>query len=129
MIVALLALLLAMPLTGLFANDEILEYGPLYGYVSDSLSNRLTSIHKQVFDYLIVLIGLHVAAALSYLFFRRENLILPMITGRKSAAQVPPEEAIRNTRSWLALLIGAAVAGTIAYVVQSAPPPAPAFHF
>ena len=40
MVVFLLLALLAQGITGLFANDEIFNTGPLYGYISDSLSLR-----------------------------------------------------------------------------------------
>ena len=83
MILALLGLLLTQSVLGLFANDQVLEAGPLYGYVEGATSDRLTTLHKQLFDLVVVAIAIHVGAALFYLWVRRENLILPMITGRK----------------------------------------------
>jgi cytochrome b len=121
MVLALLALLLAQALTGLFANDQIMETGPLFGYVTAQLSDRLTTLHKQLFDVLTAAIAVHVLAALAYLFVKRENLILPMITGRKPAAAVPPGEEIGASRSWLALLCLAALAGVLYAIVRSAP--------
>lgn len=121
MVLALLALLLAQALTGLFANDQIMETGPLFGYVTAQLSDRLTTLHKQLFDVLTAAIAVHVLAALAYLFVKRENLILPMITGRKPASAVPPGEEIGASRSWLALLCLAALAGLLYAIVRSAP--------
>lgn len=121
MVLALLALLLAQAVTGLFANDQIMETGPLFGYVTAQLSDRLTTVHKQLFDVLVGAIALHVLAALAYLVIKRENLILPMITGRKPAAAVPPGEAIAASRTWLALLVLAVLAGLLYAIVRGAP--------
>lgn len=121
MVLLLLAMLLAQALTGLFANDQIMNTGPLFGYVSSGTSDTLTSIHETLFDWLLVAIGLHVAAALAYLVFKRENLIGAMITGRKRGDAIAPEDVIRSSRVWLALLVLAGVATTIAIVIRNAP--------
>ena len=47
MVLFLLITLLAQGITGLFSNDEIFNTGPLYGYISDSLSMSLTSWHPR----------------------------------------------------------------------------------
>jgi len=121
MIVAFLAMLLAQAVSGLFANDQVLETGPLFGYVDSGTSDRLTTLHKQLFDGLLVAIVVHVAAALFYLWYRRENLILPMITGRKPAAGLAAGAPIERSRVALALLIAAAVAAVLGWLVQTAP--------
>ncbi|MFM7626619.1 MAG: cytochrome b/b6 domain-containing protein [Gammaproteobacteria bacterium] len=132
MIIAFLALLLMQAVTGLFANDQVFETGPLFGYVAIETSDRLTTIHKQTFDWIIAAIGVHVAAALFYLWVKRENLILPMITGRKrieaTAAPVdsaktplPAATAEPGPRLWLAVLMAALVASALAWVVLTAP--------
>lgn len=130
MIIALLALLLVQAVTGLFANDQVFETGPLFGYVPIETSDRLTTLHKQTFDWITAAIGVHVAAALFYLWVKRENLILPMITGRKriagssapiDSAQTLPRAASREPRWWLAVLIAGVVAGALAWLVTTAP--------
>lgn len=121
MVLLLLTLLLAQALSGLFANDDILNTGPLFGYVSDATSDRLTSLHHTFFNVLQIAVLLHVAAALVYLFVKKDNLIRPMITGRKAAAEVPANESITASRAWLALLIAALSAATLWYIVKHAP--------
>jgi len=121
MVLALLAMLIMQAVTGLFANDQIMSTGPLYGYVTGSTSDQLTTIHKQLFDLLLVAIALHVTAALVYLFVKHDNLILPMITGRKPGAAVAPEDRIASSRSWLAVLVLGALAATLYVVVRRAP--------
>ncbi len=83
MVVLLLALVLSQAGTGLFSNDDIFTEGPLYHLVTKSTSDWLTVIHKTLFDVLLAAVALHVAAAFFYLFVKKENLILPMLHGRK----------------------------------------------
>lgn len=122
MVLALLAMLLAQALLGLFANDQVMSTGPLFGYVSAETSDRLTSLHKQLFDVIVVAIVVHIAAALFYLWARRENLILPMITGRKPGDPLPPGVGgIDSSRTLLAVAIAAALGALLWWVVRNAP--------
>jgi cytochrome b len=120
-VMALLAALAAQATTGLFANDDVFNTGPLYGYVSDGQSDRLTAFHHLTFDVLLVLLGLHVTAVLFYRYWKRIDLLGPMLTGRKPAAQVPAGEEIGAHHVWLALFLAGAAAGALWYVVRSAP--------
>jgi len=121
-IVIMLVLLLAQAGTGLFANDDIDNAGPFFGWVSDGLSNRLTSVHHFVFKLLEMMIGLHVGAVLFYLFVKRRNLVTPMLTGRKDAGSVPPGEELHGSRPWLALLLLAILALLLLWALRLAPP-------
>jgi cytochrome b len=121
MILAMLTMLLVQAVTGLFANDQVFETGPLFGYVTIETSDRLTTLHKQLFDWIAAAIAVHVAAAFFYLWIRRENLILPMITGRKPIEGVPEEERISSSRLWLAIILAVIVGAALAWVVRSAP--------
>jgi cytochrome b len=120
-VVVLLAALLVQAGTGLFANDEILNAGPFYGWIDAALSNRITSIHGFNSDVLLVLIGLHVTAVAWYVAVRRQPLLSAMFSGRKPAAQVPPEQAIAGSRTALALVIVAALAAALALALRAAP--------
>ena len=104
------AALLIQAGTGLFANDDIATEGPLYKWVSKAASDRLTSIHHLNHDLIIILIAVHVAAVLFHLIYKKENLILPMITGIKqwqgNLTGVDSQQPF-----WLAALVGAAAAG------------------
>lgn len=83
-ILAMLASLFIQAGTGLFATDDILTEGPLFHLVSTNTSQWLTRIHHFNLNILIGLIALHLAAIVLYWLVKRENLVLPMITGRKS---------------------------------------------
>ena len=112
-VIALLIVVGVQAITGLFATDDILTQGPLNVYVSSQTASLMTTIHKWNETPLFILIGLHLLAILVYTL-RGKNLVLPMITGNKSAQQLA--EQTPNTRddmvirAWalvLMLLLGA----------------------
>jgi cytochrome b len=120
-VVALLGVLLLQASTGLFANDEIMNAGPFYGWIDPVLSNRLTTLHRQSSDALLVLIALHVLAVGWHVLGRRRPLLKAMFTGRKPAADVPAEQAIEGSRTGFAIAIVAVVAAVLAIAVRAAP--------
>jgi cytochrome b len=67
---------------GLVAVDvDGLESGPLSHLVSFETGRTCAELHATSFDVLLVVIAIHLLAVLFHLFYRRENLITPMITG------------------------------------------------
>lgn len=121
-VVLMLLLLLGQGLTGLFANDAIANTGPLYGWVSGNTSDLLTSVHHKIFLALEVLIPLHILMVLFYRFGRRTDLIGPMISGYKSAAQLPPEAGIAGSRTLFALALVVVITGLLLLLLRLAPP-------
>ena len=114
MVVGMLGLLLLQGATGLFANDDIATEGPLYHLVSKRISDGLTELHEGVFNVLLGLIAIHVAAIFFYLIFKRDNLIRPMLTGRKLVAAETPQPTMVSI--WRALLL-AAIAGVAVFLL------------
>jgi cytochrome b len=83
-VAALLTLMLAQVVIGLFVTDvDGIESGPLSHLVSFATSRTLADIHEVLFNVLLALIGLHIAAILLYLLVKRDNLIGAMVTGRR----------------------------------------------
>ncbi|WP_294535320.1 cytochrome b/b6 domain-containing protein [uncultured Rhodoblastus sp.] len=121
MVILLLGALAVQSIIGLFGNDEIFNFGPLYGYVTKEFSLALTSIHKKLFYWLAGAVALHVLAVAAHKIFLHENLVRAMFTGRKPVDAVPAEEAIHASRTWLAALLGVAIAIALAYIVTHAP--------
>jgi cytochrome b len=118
MIVGLLLCLLVQAGTGLFANDDIMTEGPLYDWVSKQTSDMLSKVHEINFKLLVALVTLHVVAALYYLFGKRENLILPLVTGRKQVPQGQDVPEARGAPQWFALLLLALCAGGVYFLVR-----------
>ncbi len=102
-VLAMLVLLLVQAGTGLFANDDILTEGPLYHLVGKSLSDRLTGIHETNGAILAALIILHICAIGFYYLIKKDNLVLPMITGNK---QWPHQHPPAGRRLWIAMVVG-----------------------
>ncbi len=122
---ALLGLLTVQILTGLFANDDIAFTGPLYELVGKELSNRLTGWHLLVADVLLVLVGLHVAAIMFYAHVKKQNLVKPMLTGRKLGARGESARGGGPLALVLALLLALAAVYAASGAWLPAPPPTP----
>ncbi len=97
MVVALLTMLLLQCSLGLFTNDDLLSEGPLARFVAKDLSDLLSSLHRRGWWILLVLAGVHVGAVASYYVLLRDNLVRPMITGRK---RLPAEIAVQGSHDW-----------------------------
>lgn len=83
-VLAMLALLLLQAGTGLFTSDDIVTDGPLYSKVSGSTSALLSTVHRTAIWALLAVIAVHLLSTVFYLTVKRENLVTPMITGRKT---------------------------------------------
>ena len=105
MVIAMLLMVLLQAGTGLFTTDDILTEGPLYSRVSGATGALLSSIHRLGFNVLVTLVALHVAAALFYRFVKKDDLITPMVTGRKILPSSLAEAGQRQASSLLALAL------------------------
>lgn len=119
MVLVLLALLLAQAITGMFANDQIMNAGPLAGYVDAARSDALTTLHGRASNVIAAAVLLHILAAFFYLLVKRENLVGPMITGYKRG--VPVGAGIAGHRAALAVAIVAAVSAALWWIIRNAP--------
>ena len=118
-VLALLALLAAQIATGLFADDEISNTGPLIKFVSGATSAAFTSWHKTYGQRLIIGLSiLHVAAVVFYLVRRKNNLVRPMWTGDKLLSQGVPAARDQAGSRVIALAVAAACAGLVAWLVN-----------
>jgi cytochrome b len=116
--VAILGALITQVTLGLFASDtDGLESGPLSRYVSYEVSKDAGDLHEDFFNVLLVLIGLHIAAIVFYLIIKRTNLIGPMFTGKRSAANAEgPAAGIAPVPLWR-FAIGVALALAAVWLV------------
>jgi cytochrome b len=120
-VIALIVMLLVIVGTGLIALDEDGFFGgPLAGLVSISTSDTARELHETLFDILLVLIGLHVAAIVLYRLALGRNLLGPMITGKAELA--PGVEPMRPGKWWVALICLAAAIAITRWIIAGAPP-------
>ncbi len=112
-VMVLLVLVAVQAGTGLFTTDDLFVDGPLASTVSSDLRGTLSMIHRQGFwTMLMPMIGVHVLAIALYIVLRREDLVGPMITGRKSVPAAIAEAQPLKTAPLLSaggVLIAAAV--------------------
>lgn len=115
---ALIAVLLVQVATGLVADDEIANTGPLIKYVSGATSSLATSWHKSWGQWLVLgLVLLHVAAVVAYLA-RRQNLVAAMLSGDKLLPEGVPASRDGAGSRGLAAVLFAACAGGVAWLVS-----------
>ncbi len=111
---AMLLLIGIQVTTGLFATDGDFYEGPLNHLVSGRTGNQITDIHYLNFDVLAIMIGIHIVAIFFYLLYKRENLISPMFTGKKTGDAL---EAIGGSKLGLALGVIVACAAAVYLLV------------
>ena len=119
-VVALIGLVSLQVGLGLIASDEDgLMQGPLAHLVSADISEEAVDLHEDLFDVLLVFIGLHVAAVLFYVL-RGKNIIGPMLSGQGKAE--PGVEPMRPGKAWLAILCLILAIAITRWIIAGAPP-------
>ncbi|MGN6358139.1 MAG: cytochrome b/b6 domain-containing protein [Novosphingobium sp.] len=114
-VVALLLLLGGQVVLGLVAQDtDGLFSGPLNYLVEYDTAERARELHELGFNLILGVVALHIAAIVFYLAVKRDNLVGPMITGRKHyAAPVTAPTAVPIWRAAICLLIAWGVGGWV----------------
>jgi len=107
-LLAMLLMLLAQVATGLVSDDGGGFTGPLNAWVSSSVGETATMLHKAYGQWMLLgLVLLHIAAIVFYRIARKRKLVQAMIVGDKllpAARAVPPARDDAGTRA-----LGAAV--------------------
>jgi cytochrome b len=127
MIVALLLGVAAQGITGLFTVDSNGIFGGPFANLDPvedptALQRAFSGFHHAAYDYLLVLIGIHVAVNLAYQFIKRDPVVQAMITGRKPVEDFADQAEMQPVsqtalRALICLALAAAVVlGTLRYV-------------
>ena len=116
---AILCLLLAQVATGLFSEDKGEVFGPLSMFASQASVRLVTAYHKNVGQRLLLgLVLLHLAAIALHYFWKKDNLVKPMLVGDKLLpGDVAPSRDNGASRAAGAILL-AACAGAVAWIVR-----------
>jgi cytochrome b len=105
---ALLGVLAALVLSGLFSSDSISTEGALVRFASEAAVALATSIHVKLQWLIYALVALHVAAVLAYLLIKKDDLIRPMLNGDKPGLRAPhAADSIGVRIAGLSLMLGA----------------------
>jgi len=120
-VIALIAVLAAQVGLGLFAQDtDAVNSGPLNFLVSYDTGKAMSEVHEVLFNVIVGLIVLHIGAIVYYRVVKRDNLVSPMITGRRvfdGAVEAP-----RMAPLWRALLCALIAAALAVWVKWGLPP-------
>jgi cytochrome b len=117
-VVALLALLGLQISLGLIAVDvDGIESGPLSVFVNFETGRAAAHWHERIFNALMVLVLLHIAAILYYRLVKKESLAAAMFHGtRVYPREVPPVQPASTLR----LVIGIVIAAALTWAVTRA---------
>lgn len=96
MVAALLLLLLAQAVSGLFNTDDILFEGPLYDNASGAVASFMGRWHGRLGDAILIFVLVHVAVVLLYRFIKGENLIRAMIVGTAKLPRPVAQAVAKN---------------------------------
>ena len=116
MVLVILALLLVQAGSGLFSNDDVAMEGPFATRVGKEWSDWAGHLHGLSWDLIKIMILAHVLAVIAYFVLKGQNLVRPMITGKKRmpGAMAGP----RMMHSGLAAALAIVAAGIVTLLVR-----------
>ncbi|CAM3092634.1 Cytochrome b [Paracoccus aminovorans] len=83
-VIAMLAVLAAQVSSGLISDpDDYINVGPLASSVSSATRSKAVGWHELGANLVLLLVALHIGVILFYRFWKREDLVRPMLTGVK----------------------------------------------
>ena len=110
MVLGLLALLALQVTTGLGAQDEGVVEGPLALTLGKDTSDWLTRLHHLNFKLIQIAVLLHVLAVIAYRVLKGQDLLTPMITGKKRLPGTARAPAMMHPVLGLAVFVLCALA-------------------
>jgi cytochrome b len=117
MVIVLLLVVAAQVCTGLCAHGKgHHSAGPLASYVGDDVAARMAVAHGVIFNCILAAVALHVLAVVGYAVFKRQDLVRPMISGKKRLPAITRAPRMASPYRALAVLV---VCGAIAWAVAT----------
>ena len=107
-------------ISGLFTSDDIFYSGPYSNSASSEIQQCMQWLHHNIFNILLVIIGLHLLAIFGYLVCLKHNLISPMLNGKKP---IPQKDGITDSQLIKAVFVVVVVAMFVYWLVAINPPP------
>ncbi len=116
-VIAILIALMVQVASGLVAADvDGLVEGPFAYYVSYELNRLASDIHVRHEKWVLALVILHIAANAFYYFYKKDNLVRPMITGSKHLPQSLASQAPRLAPVWKGIFTALVAAAAVLWV-------------
>lgn len=113
MVMLMLVLLLGQTLTGILDNNDVADVGPLTGILPAWALNLIDTLHTVLWEALLAAVALHVAAIVIYAVVKGQNLLRPMLTGRKQLPGTQTAPRLGSPVLALLLLAGSAVVAAL----------------
>lgn len=129
MIVLMIILIAAQAISGLFINDDIFSSGPYYGSIGKELEAIMSFVHHNTFNVMIIAIAFHLIAITFYWRVKKQNLVLPMITGTKTSKEVSSTDAIPHSKLLLGIFIAGCCIGFVYWLVVINAPVLEEFYY
>jgi cytochrome b len=123
---AVLLLVGLQAISGLFTSDDIVSSGPYYDSVNNEIQKRMQWLHHNIFDVLIGLAIIHLFAIAWYRWALKQNLITPMLTGKKV---VEASDAIAHSKLVKAFILAVVVGLFVYWLVVVNPPPVEEYYY
>ena len=121
-VLALLAILTGQVVTGLFAQDiDFVNAGPLSDLVSFDTGTASSDLHHLLFDILVILVALHLAAIAFHEVYKKESLVSAMLWGWRRFGDdgpITPPTLVPVSR---AVIVFVAAIAVMAFVVWGLP--------
>lgn len=129
MVILMITLITTQAISGLFINDDVFSSGPYYGSLSNDLEKIMSFLHHNTFDFMIAAIFMHLAAVGYYWKIKKQNLILPMFTGKKASVQVSKDDAIPHSKLILAAIVALCCVAFVYWLVVINAPVIEEFYY
>ena len=117
MVLVLLVLLAVETLSGLFARDDDISEGPLAHLLPGRGTDASLSTHAACWDLILAAVALHLLAILGYRVLKGQNLLRPMITGKKRLPAATRQPRMADPLLALVILAGAVALVTVVVTV------------
>jgi cytochrome b len=107
MVLLLLLLLAAQVGTGLFGRTDFTD-APFAYLIGGAASEKVTEIHEWLFTLIEIAVLVHVLAIILYAVIARQDLVRPMITGKKrlpAAMRAPRMASAAAALGWLVICV------------------------
>jgi len=117
-VIAMLGLVGLQAISGLFISDEdeLIE-GAYYSSVGVEISDLMYRVHHTVAEFIQIIVVIHIAMIFVYLVRARQNLIIPMLTGKMKWPQAIPPPEIRLQHWFVGFLAALCSAGVVGFLV------------
>lgn len=117
MVIVMIFLVCLQAVSGLFISDDVFSSGPYYGVFDSDVESIMKFIHHNFFDFMLIAIGFHLSAIAFYWKVKKQNLVLPMITGKKTSGTIKEEDKIPHSKILLAIFLVIVVAVFVYWLV------------